>query len=96
MKLLVRQIEVSLDYNQAKVINAVASRFGSSPRDIKSCEIIRRSLDARPWRKAPVYILAVEVDYNGKINLKKLPSNVELVDEKLIDKDLDLSKAKQL
>ena len=96
MKLLIRQIEVSLDYNQANVINAIASRLGSNPREIKSCEIIRRSLDARPWRKAPVYILSVEADFNGKINLKKLPSNVELVNERYIDKELDLTKSRKL
>ncbi len=96
MKILVRQIEVPLDFSQAVVINAVASKLKANLREIKAIEIIRKSLDARPWRKAPVYILAVEVDYLGKINLKKLPSNVEEVDEKHIDKDLDLSKAKQL
>ncbi|MBP5468780.1 MAG: FAD-dependent monooxygenase [Candidatus Riflebacteria bacterium] len=96
MKLLIRQIEVSLDYNQAKVINAVASRLGANTRDIKSCEIVRRSLDARPWRKAPVYILTVETDYVGKVNIKKLPKNIELVNDKLRDKDIDLSRAKPL
>ena len=89
MKLLIRQIESSLDYNNAKVINAVASRLGCKTRDIKSCEIIRRSLDARPWRKAPVYILSVEVDFTGKINTKKLPNNVEVVNQALFEEELD-------
>ena len=96
MKLLVRQIEASLDYNNAKIINAVASRLGCNTRDIKNCEVIRRSLDARPWRKAPIYILSVEVEFSGKINTKKLPNNVEIVNKNLIDEELDLSKAKKL
>ena len=96
MKLIIRQIEAALDYNQAIIINAVASRLGANPREIKNCEIIRRSLDARPWRKAPVYILSVEVDYTGKINSKKLPSNVELVNNKLREAELDFSKANKL
>ena len=89
MKLLIRQIEIDLNYNQAKVINAVASRLKSNPREIKSCEIIRRSLDARPWRKVPVYILSVEVDFKGKININKLPNNVEKINDNLIEKDID-------
>ena len=96
MKLLIRQIESSLDYNNAKVINAVASRLGCKTRDIKSCEIIRRSLDARPWRKAPVYILSVEVDFTGKINTKKMPNNVEVVNQALFEEELDFSKSKIL
>ena len=96
MKLVIRQIEASLDYNNAKIINAVASRLSCNTRDIKNCEIIRRSLDARPWRKAPVYILSVEVDFCGKINTNKLPNNVELINKKLVEKDIDWSKAKKL
>ncbi len=96
MNLLIRQIEVPLDYNNAKVINAVASRLKATTREIKKCEVIRRSLDARPWRKSPVYILSVEVDFIGKINIKKLPSNVEKKDNDLIESDLDLSNTKKL
>ena len=96
MKLIIRQIEAELGYNQANIINAVASRLKANPREIQSCEIIRRSLDARPWRKEPVYILSVEIDFKGRINTKKLPNNTELVNEKLIDPDLDFSKAKKL
>ena len=40
MKILVRQIEVPLDFNQAIVINAVASRLKSNHREIKALEII--------------------------------------------------------
>lgn len=96
MKLLIRQIEASLDYNNAKIINSAASRLSCNTRDIKSCEVVRRSLDARPWRKAPVYILSVEVEYTGKINTKKLPNNVEIINKKYIDEELDLSNANKL
>lgn len=96
MKLLIRQIEASLDYNNAKIISSVAARLAANPKEIKSCEIIRRSLDARPWRKIPVYILSVEVEFTGKINTKKLPSNIELVDKKLFEEELDFSKAQKL
>ena len=96
MKLLIRQIEAQLDYSMANVINAIASRLKANTREIKSCEIIRRSLDARPWRKEPVYILSAEIDFSGKLNPKKLPNNTELVNEKLIDADLDYSKSKKL
>lgn len=96
MKLLVRQIEIALDYNQAMVVNAVASRLGGSTKDIKKCEIIRRSLDARPWRNAPVYILSAEVDYVGKLNMKRLPSNVEKLDMQHREADFDYSKCKKL
>ena len=84
MKLLIRQIEASLDYNNAKIINAAASRLNCNTRDIKGCEVIRRSLDARPWRKAPVYILSIEVEFTGKINTKKLPNNVGIINKRFI------------
>ncbi len=96
MKLLIRQIEIDLDYNLAKVINAISTKLKCSQRDIKSCEILRRSLDARPWRKAPVYILSVEIDFIGKINTKKLPNNVELVNQNLFESEFDFTKAKKL
>lgn len=96
MKLLVRQIEVALDYNQAVVVSAVASRLGVSAKDIKSCEIIRRSLDARPWRNAPVYVLSAEVNCAGKINQKRFPSNVEKLDTEHREPDFDYSKCKKL
>lgn len=96
MKLLVRQIEVELDYNQAKVVNAVADRLGCNPREIDSCEIIRRSIDARPWRNAPVYILSVEVDLHKCFKLKKLPANAEIINGENADSEPDLSKAKGL
>ena len=96
MKLLVRQIEIALDYNQAMVVNSVASRLGCNTKEIRKCEIIRRSLDARPWRNAPVYILSVEVEYSGKLNLKRLPANVEKVDSTLAETDFDYSSCKKL
>ena len=96
MKLLVRQLEVALDYSHAMVVSAVASRLGGSTRDIRKCEVIRRSLDARPWRNAPVYVLAVEVDYFGKLNMKRLPSNVEKLDTSRREADFDYSKCRRL
>lgn len=96
MKLLIRQVEAQLDYNNAKIINAVASKLGVNTKEIVSCEIIRRSVDARPWRKVPVYILSVEIDFIGKLNLKKLPANVEIVNRNYFEEELDLSKTIKL
>lgn len=79
MKLLIRQLELPLDYKSALVQNAVASRLGCPIRDIVSCEVIRRSLDARPWRNAPVYILSAEVELKTPLKGKKLPTNTEVI-----------------
>jgi uncharacterized FAD-dependent dehydrogenase len=62
MKLLVRQVEVNLDYTENEVIQSVIKRLKCSRKAVKNIEIIRRSLDTRPRRTAPVYVLSVEVE----------------------------------
>lgn len=60
MKLLLRQLEVSLEYNQDDVLKAVTRRLGCSSSQIVSYEVVRRSLDSRPGRTAPAFVLTVE------------------------------------
>ena len=54
MKLLIRQLEVSLEYTTDDVLKAVSRRLNCRSNQISSCEVTRRSLDSRPMRSAPV------------------------------------------
>ena len=52
MKLLIRQLEVSLEYTTDDVLKAVSRRLNYRSNQISSCEVTRRSLDSRPMRSA--------------------------------------------
>lgn len=81
MKVIIRQVEVSLEYNDAEILQAVALRLKCDKSFIKGCEVVRRSLDTRPRRSAPAYILSVEVLLGN--GLKQWPKN---------DKDIEACK----
>ncbi|MDN5280014.1 MAG: uncharacterized protein PWR01_3979, partial [Clostridiales bacterium] len=67
MKLVVRQFEVPLEYNEETVRQALIKKLGCKDKDLKSFQIFRRSLDARPRRPAPVFVLQLEIVVSDKI-----------------------------
>jgi uncharacterized FAD-dependent dehydrogenase len=67
MKLVVRQFEVPLEYNEETVRQALIKKLGCKDKDLKSFQIFRRSLDARPRRPAPVFVLQLEMVVSDKI-----------------------------
>lgn len=70
MKLTLRQIEAPLNYDNDQLIQLVCQRLECKAEIVNSCEIIRRSLDTRPRRKAPVYIMTLEVELSTEIKIK--------------------------
>lgn len=81
MKVIIRQVELNLDYTDADVLQAVALRLKCDKSFIKGCTVVRRSLDTRPRRSAPAYILSVEVLLGA--GLRQWPRN---------DKDIEACK----
>lgn len=69
MKVIVKQVEVPLEYSESDVRQGIAKKIRCQPEEVKSFEIYRRSLDARPRRPTPVFILHLEVVLPD--NLKK-------------------------
>ncbi|PKL48292.1 MAG: hypothetical protein CVV42_09965 [Candidatus Riflebacteria bacterium HGW-Riflebacteria-2] len=82
MKLVLRQLELPLDYSDADLLQAAAQRLRSESDQIRSIVIIRRSLDARPRRVSPVFIVSAEAVMADSFNLPaRLPKDVELFKE---------------
>ncbi len=65
MKLLLRQIEMPLEYSVTDLTAAAARRLGCRNNQILNCRADRRSLDARPMRTAPVFILSLIVEMSA-------------------------------
>lgn len=81
MKLLLRQIEVPLEYSQSDVAKAASRRLECSENQIIACEIVRRSLDSRPGRSAPVFSLTLELQMASEFAIGKKPlKNVEIIE----------------
>lgn len=85
MKLIVRQLEVSLEYKDSDVKTAVAARLKCSISDLRQVEIIRRSLDTRPRRSSPVYVLSVEVDVAANFRTPKNDRDIETVQDEPVE-----------
>ncbi|MDD3146576.1 MAG: FAD-dependent oxidoreductase [Candidatus Riflebacteria bacterium] len=80
MKLLLRQIEVSLEYDQNDVFKAIIRKLGCGSSQIINHEIVRRSLDSRPGRSAPAFVLTVEVQMAPDFApTAKLPRDTEVM-----------------
>ncbi|MDD3002131.1 MAG: FAD-dependent oxidoreductase, partial [Candidatus Riflebacteria bacterium] len=72
MKIEINQVELPLEYSEEDIIAALAHKLSCQANQILSWTIKRRSLDARPIRKAPVYsaIIYVEVSNSYKPTFK--------------------------
>lgn len=85
MKLLVRQIEVALEYTPEDIVKAAARRLDCNPGMISRCEVTRRSLDSRPSRSAPVFVLTLELqmaeDFSLKPNIKDVEESLPATDD---------------
>ena len=62
MHVLVRELVMRLDYTKRDLVLAAAGRLGVVPGALELVRIERRSLDARPVRKQPSYILNAVFD----------------------------------
>lgn len=85
MKISVRQVEVSLEYSENDLKNAVAAKLRCEPAKLRKVEIIRRSLDTRPRRSSPVYVLSVEVDLDAGFRLPQNNNDIEIIKEEIVE-----------
>ncbi|MHC4884010.1 MAG: NAD(P)/FAD-dependent oxidoreductase [Planctomycetota bacterium] len=72
MKIRVEQVVVGLDGGERDLIPAVASALSLAPSLVESVTVLRRSIDARPRRKEPVYVLVLEVELNDAVDLESM------------------------
>ncbi len=78
----IRQVELPLNYSDNDVISAVSRKTKCQIKDIVKCNIVRRSLDARPFHPMPVYSATVEVTINGKKNFNNKSNDIQLITSK--------------
>jgi uncharacterized FAD-dependent dehydrogenase len=67
MRIKIRQILLPLDYEEIDILKAAAAKLGCNESLISGFRLIRRSIDARSRREAPVFSLTIELDLiNGE------------------------------
>ncbi|MGA1869754.1 MAG: NAD(P)/FAD-dependent oxidoreductase [bacterium] len=65
MTLRIHQLTLPLDYKEQDLREAAAAKLGCNEMHLDKVTIIRRSIDARPQRKKPVYVISVELTIKG-------------------------------
>ncbi|MBU1109486.1 MAG: FAD-dependent monooxygenase [Candidatus Riflebacteria bacterium] len=81
MKLILRQLELPLDYTELDLPAAAIRRLKCNDNEIKQIHVVKRSLDARPRRPAPVFVVAVELEMTSSFRLPEwLKKDVEILD----------------
>lgn len=82
MKLILRQLELPLDYSPTDLPAAVAHRLKCDTEEVIHAEIIKRSLDARPRRPAPVFVTSVKLEMASRFRLPDwLKKDVEILED---------------
>ena len=69
MRIKIRQLLLPLDYNEKDILKAAAAKLGCNESLISGFRLIRRSIDARSRREAPVFSLTIELDLINGENL---------------------------
>jgi uncharacterized FAD-dependent dehydrogenase len=80
MRVLIRQLLMPLDYEDKDIFPVAARKLGCKEHLISDLKIIRRSVDARARREAPVFSLTVEVELNAHISAQS--PDIEIITEK--------------
>lgn len=79
MRLRINQIIMKLDYTPADVVHTVARRLGTREQNLSNVEVLRRSIDARKKDRPPLYVLSIEVTYEGETAPALMPGQVDVV-----------------
>ncbi len=77
MLIKIRQLLLPLDYDDKDIRAAAAAKLGCSESNISVIKIIRRSIDARKRREAPVFSITADVEikeFNGFL----LPDDIDI------------------
>jgi len=78
MRVRIHQLVVPLDYEARDVIGAAAGRLGRPAWTLSDVTVLRRSVDARKRRDAPVFVLSIEAELAGDAP-KLVEGQVEIV-----------------
>ena len=78
MRVRIHQLVVPLDYEAHDVIVAAAGRLGRPAWTLSDVTVVRRSIDARKRRDAPVFVLSIEAELAGEAP-KQAEGQVEIV-----------------
>ncbi len=87
MKLIIRQLELPLTYNEEDIKTACRNRLNCKIEEIKTVELIRRSVDTRPRRKVPVYVASAEAVMSSEFKLDATLRDVEKVQDFIASTD---------
>ncbi|PKL41887.1 MAG: hypothetical protein CVV41_17115 [Candidatus Riflebacteria bacterium HGW-Riflebacteria-1] len=81
MKLILRQLELPLDYLETDLPAAAARRLKCDEDEIIHIEMVKRSIDARPRRPAPVFVASVQLELADRFRLPAwLKKDVEVLE----------------
>ncbi len=80
MRIRIHQLVVPLDYEAHEIVRAAAGRLGRPAWTLSDVTILRRSVDARKRRDAPVFVLSIEAELAGEAP-KLAEGQVEIVAE---------------
>ena len=69
MKFILRQLELPLDYKDDDLPAAAARRLKCDVDEIIHVELVKRSIDARPRRPAPLFIAAVKLEMAARFRM---------------------------
>ncbi|KAF1080562.1 MAG: NAD(FAD)-utilizing dehydrogenase [Candidatus Rifleibacterium amylolyticum] len=84
MKFILRQLELPLDYNDEDLPAAAARRLKCDVEEIIHVELVKRSIDARPRRPAPLFIAAVKLEMAARFRLPSwLKKDIEELSDEL-------------
>ncbi len=81
MRIKIHQILLPLDYEEKDILKAAAAKLGCNESLISGLRLIRRSIDARSRREAPLFSLTIELDFinSESLSLSNI-RDVEILD----------------
>ncbi len=81
MLIRINQLVVLLGYHPRDLVAVSAKKLRCEPEDIRNLQVIRRSIDARPIRPAPVFVISVQADVDDAILQGYSDSNVIAIEQ---------------
>jgi len=77
MRIKISQLPIPLDYEVKDILKAVAAKLNCSESFLSGLKLIRRSIDARKRREAPVFSMHVEIEVSESAEFM-LPDDKEI------------------
>lgn len=84
MQVVIRELVLRLEYSRRALLRAAAGRLGVQPSKLRLLRLLRRSIDARPIRQHPCYVVNAIFEVLEEINISGL-KNVAAADSLFSD-----------